>query len=144
MSSYIQLTDAQGHLKQSFARLYTLPADQADFDHDVAFVEAAVNAYVGKRYVVPVAGPAEAVTLLKGFALDLFAERAIATRSSGTEIPKRVGDLADVARDTLSQIAKGGVSLAGAAAPENPEAGGSAQIVSGNPPQFTRTDLEGF
>jgi len=144
MPSYIQLADAQGHLKVSFARLYALPADQADFDSDVAFVEAAVNADVGKRYIVPVTAPADAITLLRGLALDLFAERAFTTRSAGTEIPKRVKDAADVARASLHDIAKGAKSLAGAAAPENPDAGGAAQIVSGNPPQFRRDDLEGF
>ena len=144
MPAYLTLAACSGHLKVSFARLYQLPADQADFDSDVAFVEASVNAYVGKRYIVPVTAPEDAIVLLRGLALDLFAERAFTTRSAGTEIPQRVGDAADVARKTLEGIAAGKVSLAGAAAPENPDAGGSALIAPSAPPQFTREDLQGF
>ncbi len=143
MGAYLTTDDCRGHLRDSFARLYTLPADQADLDSDIARAEALVHGYVGKRYVVPVVAP-EAVTMLRALALDLFAEHAYKTRSVSPELPKKISDSADTARAQLEQLVSGKLSLAGAASPENPEAGGSAQLVSANPPQFTRDDLEGF
>ena len=144
MAAYLTTDDCKGHLRDSFARLYTLPADQAELDGDIARSEALVNAYVGKRYVVPVTAPVEAVTLLKALALDLFAEHAYETRASGSELPKKLRESGDTTRKQLEQIAAGKISLAGAAAVENPEAGGSALIAPTAPPQFTREDLQGF
>ncbi len=144
MAAYLTTDDCKGHLRDSFARLYTLPADQAELDGDIARAEALVNGYVGKRYIVPVTAPAEAVTLVKALALDLFAEHAYETRSVSPEVPKKIRESGDTTREQLKDIATGKLSLAGAAAPENPEAGGSALIAPSAEPQFTRHDLEGF
>lgn len=142
MGDYLQQADVQGRLKAAFARLYDLPADATDLAADIAAAEALCNASVGKRYVVPVTNSA-ALPLIRSLALDLFEEKAW-RRGAGTEIPEKVRGAADVARHQLEQIAKGLLSLAGADVAENPTAGASAQLVAGNAPQFTHTDLEGF
>ena len=144
MPAYLTTDDCKAHLRDAFARLYVLPADQADLDKAIALVEALVNGSVGKRYIVPVTTPQEAVLICQALALDLFAEHAYKTRGSGAALPEKLAKAADTARKQLVDIATGKFSLAGAAAPENPDAGGSALLISGNEPQFTRRDLEGF
>ena len=144
MSDYLTTEACQGQLRDAFPRLFALPADQAVLDDAIARVEATVNGYVGKRYVVPVTTPTEAVTLLRGLALALFAELAYQTRAAGSESPKKITDAADTARRQLADISKGTLSLAGAMAPESQEAGASVLIAPTAPPEFTRQDLEGF
>ena len=144
MAAYLITDDCQAHLRDAFARLYTLPADQADLDKAIALCEALVDGAVGKRYVVPVSAPAAAVLICQALALDLFAEHAYKTRGAGAALPEKIAKAADIARAQLKDLSAGKLSLAGAAAAENPEAGGSALIAPTAPPQFTREDLQGF
>ncbi len=142
MADYITSADLQGRLKDNFSRLYDLPADQADLDADLDGVEALVNSFLGRRYQVPVADTS-ALRVVKALALDL-AEELAWRRGTGSEIPKKVSEAADTARRHLESIAAGKMTLAGVAAAENTAAGAEAILVSGNEPQFTRSDLEGF
>ena len=141
--AYLETADYEAALKDDFTSLYALPTDQADLDADIAAADSQVNAYLGKRYQVPITN-ATAVAYLKTLALDLFSERAWG-RSAGDEIPKKVSTRADLARKTLADIAKGLVSVGGATAlTEQPTGGAEAIVVSGNPPEFTRDKMEGF
>lgn len=142
MAHYLTGADIEGRLKDNFSRLYDLPADQSDLDRDVEAVEALVHSFVGRRYQVPVTD-ATAVTVVKALALDL-AEELAWRRGSGSEIPKKVRDAADIARRNLEAIAAGRMTLAGASPAENDAAGAAGILVDGNAPQFRRKDLEGF
>lgn len=142
MSAYIASADLQGRLKTNFSRLYDLPADQSDLDADLTGVCALVDSFAGRRYAVPVTD-ATALVVVKQLALDL-AEELAWRRASGSEIPKKVKDAADTARRHLEAIAAGRMSLAGAAPTENDNAGASAILVDGNPPEFDRDGLKGY
>ena len=144
MSAYITTADVQGHLRDAFAQLYTLPADADEVAGDIARAEALVNGYVGKRYVVPVTAPAEAVLICKALALDLFVEHAYETRAAGSELPKTISDGGAAALAMLKDIAAGKMSLAGATAAESQDAGAAALVKSANDPLCTREQLSGF
>ena len=143
MGAYISTSDCRAALPDHFDALYTLPDAQPDLDADIAAVEATINAHAGKRFQVPISN-ATAVSFLKALAVDLFLERAWG-RGAGDEIPKKVSTRADAARKTLSDIAKGLVTIGGATAlTEQPTGGAEAIVVAGNAPEFTRTQMEGY
>jgi len=143
MGAYFTEDEAKGRLKADFASLYTLPADQVDLNTDMAAAESEVNGAVGKRYMVPITNPT-ALAFLKTIALDLFQARAW-MRGDGDEIPKKVETQAKTARDRLVEIATGKTTLGGATSLPEPSTGGADAILAeGNPPEFTRTQMEGF
>lgn len=143
MGAYIQTVDCQAALKENFGSLYALPQDQPDLDGDIAAAESRVNSYVGKRYKLPVTDPA-AIADLKALVLDLFCERAFG-RAAGDELPKKVATRADNARKALTDIGKGVGTIGGAAAlAEQTPGGAEAIVVDGNPPQFTRDQMQGY
>lgn len=143
MGSYIGQTEVHGRLRDSFAGLYRIPAQQADLDRDISLAEAFVNSYVGKRYAVPVSD-GTAVAFLRGITLDVF-ERAAWARGQGDEIPTKVENAYQTALKVLKEIAEGTVTLGGATAlAERPSGGTEAIIVDGNTPDYKHDDLEGF
>ena len=141
--AYFDADDCRARLRAAFDSLYRLPDEAGDLDADIADVHAIVDAYVGKRYAIPVT-VARAIAMLKTLSLDLFEERAWA-RGAGEEIPKKVTLRADVARKQLERIANGTITLAGATALTERQTGGAdAVVVSGNSPEFTRTQMGGY
>ena len=143
MGAYFGMADARGRLKDNFATLYALPADQVDLDNDTAAAEAEVNASVGRRYALPIVN-ASALAWLKTLALDIFEERAW-KRSQGDEVPKKVSTCAKTARDQLADIAAGKVTIGGAdGLAEAPQGGAECVVIDGNEPEFTHSQMEGF
>lgn len=142
MADYIRAADYQGRLKDSLARLYKLPDEQADLDSDVAAAESEVNAYVGARLAIPVTD-ARAAALLRKLSLDLFEEKAW-SRGKGDALPQKITDQAKAARELLDKIASGKVSVAGAANLTEQSAGADAILVDGPDPEFTAEKMEGY
>lgn len=143
MGAYFSQDEAKGRLKADFASYYALPADQVDFETDISSADSEVNSAVGKRYQLPIANAA-ALAFLKTLALDIWQERAC-MRGSGDEVPKKVATQASTARDRLKEISAGKITLGGATSLTEPSTGGSAAILAeANPPEFTRTQMEGF
>ena len=143
MSSYFDFDDVERRLRGDLEALYELPGERAELDQDVEDVEAEVNAFVGKRYAVPVTS-ARAVAYLKKLCLDVFAETAWA-RGVGSELPEKVRKAAATARAQLEKIAKGVITLGGATSlQERPVGGAESIIVDGNDPEFTRDQMGGF
>lgn len=142
MSSYITTADAQKRMRDEFGRLYDLPLQQSDLDEDILAAEAIVNSYLGARYTIPVTA-SDALAIIKTIALDLLEELAY-LRAAGDQIPEKVKERADVARQQLEKIADGSMTLAGAAAAQSASSGSSVAVVDGNDPQFTRDQMGGF
>ena len=142
-TDYIDTDDATQRLRGDFGSLYDLPDDAVDLADDITAAESTVNAYVGRRYAVPVTN-AVAVAFIKVVTLDIFEELAW-SRGAGDELPARVTSRADRARKQLRDIADGIITLGGAtAAAEQSSGGADAIVVDGNAPQFNRDHMEGF
>jgi phage gp36-like protein len=143
MGSYFAQSHVENRLQAQFQKLYRLPDQLDDLNQDIADVDAEINAYVGRRYAVPVSD-GMAVAFLRPIGLDLIEERAW-RRGASPEIPKKVAEAAEEARAKLKGIARGEISLGGATAPAERSTGGAeAIVVEGNVPEFTRTQMEGF
>ena len=143
MASYIGITEVKGRLKDNFASLYRLPAEQADLTSDIEASEAEVNASIGRRYALPITNAA-ALAWIRTLALDIFEARAW-KRSQGDEIPKKIETCAKTARDQLADIAAGKVTIGGAdGLAEAPQGGAECVVIDGNAPEFTRDQMEGF
>ena len=142
MGAYFTEDQAKGRLKSDFSSLYVLPADQANFETDIAAAESEVNGSVGKRYMLPITNAA-ALVFLQTLALDIFQERAW-MRGQGDEVPKKFTTQAKTARDRLAEIAAGKTTLGGATSIQEPATGGAAILAEGNAPQFTHDQMEGF
>lgn len=141
--AYVTSKDCENRLGGDFSSLYELPAQQDDLVQDMANAEAVVNGFIGKRYQVPVTD-SQALTLVRAWTLDLFAELAYG-RGAGSEIPEKHKDRADQARTQLEQVAKGMMTLAGATAVTPPSgSGGNVAVVDGAAPIFQRDNMDGY
>lgn len=141
-TAYIAAGDAQARLKDAYARLYELPAQQADLAADLGAANAAVDSYVGRRYALPVTSAA-ALAYLKELALGLFEEIAW-RRAAGDELPKKIQTAADNARKQLEAVAQGRTIPGGATDLGERGAGADAILVDGPEPSFRREDMEGY
>ncbi len=144
MALYLTTEDAQAKLRDDFAQLYTLPDDQDALDKDLADADGLVNAYLRKRYALPVTD-AEALRAVRAWSIALFCPVAYQRNSSG-DIPEKVKLAEKNARADLSMIATGAIKLPGnqTEAGSGSSSGSSVAVVTGNEPQFTHDKLDGF
>jgi len=142
MGDYIVQADIERRLRDHFDSLYDLPTDADDLDQDITSVEAEANAFLGRRYQVPVTAT-QAVRYVKKICLDLAEETAYA-RGESPELPEKIKRQADNARKQLTMIAEGKISLGAASVPERQNGGAAAIIVDADDPEFTRDRMKGF
>ncbi|MEA4862717.1 MAG: phage protein Gp36 family protein [Victivallaceae bacterium] len=134
---YATIDELRGRIgKEIYEQLYGSASDAGEAA--AADLEAAageVDAYLGRRYVVPV------VTVRAGLAKDLaltLAEERAWARASDNELPASVTRRVDHARDMLGKFAAGTLRLYGEA-----EQSGVVAI-AGDPPLMTREGLKGY
>lgn len=141
--SYLTVAQAQARLARQAAALYNDAGsiNTAWLQADIDDVEGYIDGVLGTRYVVPVTATV-AANLLRGLALDLLQERAYRRLPSGS-VPESVAAAAKQAREVLTSIATGSVSLAGAEAPEA-IAPASGLILSGPSPTLDKAGIGGF
>jgi phage gp36-like protein len=112
---------------------------------DLAQAAAEIDAYVGARYVVPVAAAASGA-LLEEWNLTLAEEKAY-SRSGGSSMPEKVARRVDTVRKSLRDAASGLLRLPGAV--ELGSGGGSpggagAALIEIEAPVFGRTKMKGY
>ncbi len=127
--------------ERDFESLYDLPRDDALLDTDILSAETEVDAHLS-RYRLPLTNTRAITYVRTALVGPLFAERAW-RHAAGEEIPKKIHEAAKQARDLLDRIRRGLIDLAGADAAASDEAA-STLIVTGNPPQFDRPNMEPF
>ena len=139
MGNYVSAEDVKERLAYTAAVLYDKDGtlDETAVEADIADVEAYVNALLRQRYSVPVQAP-EALALLRGVVLELFAELAY-RRLPSSETPLSVERAAERSRALLRDFARGRLLLPATAAQ-----GPAGVLVESGPARMRRGNLEGF
>jgi phage gp36-like protein len=112
---------------------------------DLAQAAAEIDAYLGGRYVVPVAAAASQV-LLAEWNLTLAEEKSY-TRAGGSSIPEKVTRRVDAVRKSLRDAASGLLRLPGArelGADGGAAGGAGAVLVEIETPVFGRSKMKGY
>lgn len=115
--------------------------DHAGSSSDLAEASAEINAFLAKRYIVPVTA-GNALILLKAWTLDLAEEKAY-KRAGSSDIPEKVKAAAAVVRGNLKAVSAGSMILPADAA-ENTNSPGGSVLVVGNSIVFARDDMAGY
>lgn len=134
---YATVDHLKKRLGDNFAGLYPSEDDAAE---DLAAAAAEIDGRLASRYVVPVSAPAS-LPLLKSWNLTLAEELGYA-RAVGGEYSDKVKSRLEQTRKLLDQAAKGEMLLPGAV--ETAAGVGSAAIIDGPEPVFTRDKMQGW
>lgn len=139
--SYASIEDLTERLgEKKYTSIYREEHSRSD-ESDLAEAAAEIDAFLAKRYTVPVTAEG-ALILLRSWTLDLAEEKAY-KRAGSSDLPEKVKAAAAIVRQNLKAVSAGTMILAADAAENSSTPGGSALVV-GNDVAFSRDQMAGY